>query len=101
MALSIVSESVAVGFRFGEDAGLPAYQDTLFIDPTVYEARKPGDLGMMCQRRYNAWADLIRNPPEPDPGVEPTRDEALAAAVEALGQAQNAVQAVLDAVVEG
>jgi hypothetical protein len=97
VALIITSEQVAVGFRFGEADGLPAYQDTLFIDPVEYEERKPGDLGTLCQRRYNAWADLLRNPPPPEPGDEPTKDEVLVRAIEALNQAREAVQAVIDA----
>lgn len=83
-------------FSFAEDteAGVPAFRDAVY----VAEGTPQADIDALILQRYNAFREQVLNPAPEEPAA-PT--DALAAAIDAVTQAQAAIagaqQALCDA----
>lgn len=84
---------VAVQFRYPETDKLPSFSDTLFVPIEEYNELTPDDIAEREQERYDAWAEPILNPPEPEPVVPPEPATVLAQARDALDAATAALEA--------
>lgn len=90
---NVVAQSWIYVFPADDTRGLPGYVDSLNVfDGEWKNVSKAQRLNEM-KARYTRWADMVLNPPAPEP-VAP--DDALVQAADALAQAQQAVQAALD-----
>lgn len=94
-----MGDRFGVSFTIPEDqtpAGLGSYTDTLWFDTIGdYDA---ADVDAMKKERLDNWVAAVSAPPDPqDAPVPPSQSDALVQAMDALTQAQTAVQAVIDA----
>lgn len=78
-AVTIDDERRAITFTFpaDDDAGLPEYRDTLYVDADTPDK----ELRTLRLERYKSWRAAILNPPEPEAVDPPDPAELIAAAV--------------------
>ena len=75
----------------------PSYRDALTFTPAEWQKMSRGDLVRAQQERYRAWEAALDEAASRPESEAPAAEDALAAAADALDQAQRAVADALAA----